>query len=73
MVFDSVDCREPEDGVVVVVGSVAFAGLVVGGNMVVEGIVVGCMVVDIVVDSMVKALEVLVVDSLGSRERSFVG
>lgn len=51
----------------------AFAGMVVEGNMVVEGIVVGCMVVDIVVDSTVKVLEVLVVDSLGSGERSFVG
>lgn len=47
----------------------AFAGMVVGGNMV----VVGGMVFDIVVDNMVKVLEVLVGDSLGSGERSFVG
>lgn len=73
VVFDFAGCRELEDGVVVVVGIVAFVGMVVGGNMVVEGIVVGCIVVGIMGGSMVQVLEVWVIDSLGSGVRSFVG
>lgn len=67
--FDTAGCEEPEDGVVAVV----FVGMVVGGNMVVEGIVVGCIVVGIMGGSMVQVLEVWVIDSLGSGARSFVG
>lgn len=57
----------------------AFVGMVVEGSRVVEDsrvverVVVGYTAVDIVGDSIMKALEVLVVGSLGSGERSFVG